>query len=53
VNVSDFDFDLPESLIAQGRAARGAAHGRRDTGTWEEGSIADLPALLTRAISWC
>ncbi|MGK0673734.1 MAG: tRNA preQ1(34) S-adenosylmethionine ribosyltransferase-isomerase QueA [Halothiobacillaceae bacterium] len=50
MKVSDFDFDLPEALIAQAplperSAARllvvdGAA------GTWRDGMVCDLPALL-------
>jgi S-adenosylmethionine:tRNA ribosyltransferase-isomerase len=50
VDVSDFDFDLPETLIAQQPRPRGTARlmvVRRETGAWEEGVIADLPALLT------
>jgi S-adenosylmethionine:tRNA ribosyltransferase-isomerase len=50
VNVSDFHFDLPESLIAQQPRPRGAARlmvVRRGESSWEERSIADLPALLT------
>ena len=49
MNVADFDFDLPESLIAQEPRPPGASRllvVRRAAGTWDEASIADLPALL-------
>ena len=49
MNVSDFDFDLPESLIAQEPRPRGGARlmvVHRERRTWEEMSIADLPRLL-------
>jgi S-adenosylmethionine:tRNA ribosyltransferase-isomerase len=49
--VSDFDFALPESQIAQEPRPRGTARllvVRRATGTWEEAIIADLPRLLDR-----
>jgi len=48
--VSDFNFDLPEELIAQEARPRGESRllvVRRDTGTWEDAAIADLPRLLT------
>jgi S-adenosylmethionine:tRNA ribosyltransferase-isomerase len=48
--VSDFDFDLPESLIAQHPVPRGSARllvVRRAEARWEERSIRDLPSLLT------
>jgi S-adenosylmethionine:tRNA ribosyltransferase-isomerase len=48
--VSDFDFDLPEGLIAQEPRPRGASRllvVRRDTGTWEDAAMASLPRLLT------
>ncbi len=47
--VSDFDFDLPESLIAQEPRPRGASRllvVTRATGAWEEASVRDLPRLL-------
>lgn len=47
--VSDFDFELPESLIAQHPVARGASRllvVDRTAQRWEERSIRDLPALL-------
>jgi len=50
VNVADFDFDLPEALIAQEARPRGQSRllvVRRDQGTWEERSIAALPDLLS------
>ena len=49
MNVSDFDFDLPESLIAQEPRPRGASRLLivwREAGTWEELTIAALPDLL-------
>ena len=50
MNVSDFDFDLPDAQIAQEPRPRGRARllvVRRGSGTWQEHAIADLPALLT------
>jgi S-adenosylmethionine:tRNA ribosyltransferase-isomerase len=50
VNVADFDFDLPEALIAQEARPRGQSRllvVRRDPGTWEEHPIAALPDLLS------
>jgi S-adenosylmethionine:tRNA ribosyltransferase-isomerase len=47
--VSDFDFDLPESLIAQDPVPRGASRllvVGRGAGSWHEARIADLPSLL-------
>ena len=47
--VSDFDFDLPDRLIAQDARPRGQSRllvVRRDTASWEERSIGDLPELL-------
>jgi S-adenosylmethionine:tRNA ribosyltransferase-isomerase len=49
--VSDFDFDLPESQIAQEPVPRGRARllvVQRAAGTWDEGVVADLPSLLKR-----
>ena len=49
VLVSEFDFDLPESLIAQEPRPRGASRllvVTRRTGTWEEASVRDLPQQL-------
>lgn len=48
--VSDFDFDLPERLIAQEPRPRGTSRllvVDRARGAWEERAIADLPALLS------
>lgn len=49
MDVADFDFALPESLIAQEPRPRGASRlmvvGRADR-SWTEASIADLPAWL-------
>lgn len=48
--VSAFDFDLPASQIAQAPVPRGEARllvVRREAGTWEEATVADLPRLLT------
>ena len=49
MNVSDFDFELPDALIGQEPRPRGGARlmvVRRAAQTWEERSVADLPALL-------
>src|SRR4029077_8728942 len=46
---SDFDFDLPESLIAQDPVPRGASRllvVDRAAGSWREARIADFPGLL-------
>jgi S-adenosylmethionine:tRNA ribosyltransferase-isomerase len=51
VNVSDFDFDLPESLIAQEAAERGQSRLlvlRRDAGSVEHAMFADLGRYLRR-----
>ena len=48
--VSDFDFDLPEELIAQEPRPRGGARllvVDRARGTWHETTIASVPSLLT------
>ena len=50
LRVSDFDFDLPDRLIAQEARPRGQSRllvVRRDVGDWQERSIADLPVLLS------
>jgi S-adenosylmethionine:tRNA ribosyltransferase-isomerase len=50
MNVSDFDFDLPESQIAQQPAPRGESRllvVRRDAGTFEEHAFRELPSLLS------
>ena len=50
MNLSDFDFDLPSSLIAQEPRPRGASRVlvvRRIAAAWEESTIAALPDLLT------
>jgi S-adenosylmethionine:tRNA ribosyltransferase-isomerase len=47
--VADFDFDLPDALIAQTPRPRGASRllvVERATGTWRESTIASLPSLL-------
>ena len=47
--VSDFDFDLPEELIAQTPRPRGQSRllvVRRDAGTWEDATMEDLPRLF-------
>ncbi|MCR4374669.1 MAG: S-adenosylmethionine:tRNA ribosyltransferase-isomerase, partial [Acidobacteria bacterium] len=49
MRVSDFDFDLPEHLIAQHPRARGASRllvVDRAAGTWQESRVADLPRWL-------
>jgi S-adenosylmethionine:tRNA ribosyltransferase-isomerase len=48
--VADFDFDLPESLIAQHARPRGRSRLMvvdRAAGTWTDAMIGDLPALLS------
>lgn len=47
--VSDFDFTLPESLIAQEARPRGTSRLMvvdRARGAWEDATIADLPSLF-------
>src|SRR5687767_6153189 len=49
VRVSDFDFDLPERLIAQYPRERGQSRllvVDRARGRWEESRVAELPAWL-------
>jgi len=49
VLVSDFDFPLPDELIAQEGAPRGTSRMlvmRRDTAVSEHATVTDLPALL-------
>jgi S-adenosylmethionine:tRNA ribosyltransferase-isomerase len=49
VKVADFDFELPERLIAQEARPRGASRlmvVSRAERSWREASIADLPVLL-------
>jgi S-adenosylmethionine:tRNA ribosyltransferase-isomerase len=49
MDVSDFDFDLPDELIAQHAAPRGSSRLLaldRITGARRHGSVADLPSLL-------
>ena len=49
MRVSDFDFELPESQIAQTPAARGAARllvVDRAAGTWRDARFAELPDVL-------
>ena len=51
MHVSDFDFDLPERLIAQTPAPRGESRllvVDRRAGAWHEASIRDLSRLLAR-----
>jgi S-adenosylmethionine:tRNA ribosyltransferase-isomerase len=48
-SVSDFDFDLPEDLIAQDARPRGTSRllvVNRAGQSWHEAAIADLPSLL-------
>ena len=48
--VADFDFELPESLIAQEPRPRGASRlllVDRAAKSWREARVADLPGLLT------
>src|SRR5580765_5505368 len=50
MRVADFDFDLPDSQIAQTPAPRGASRllvVDRGRGTWEERTFRDLPSCLT------
>ena len=50
MRVTDFDFELPEELIAQQPRPRGRSRllvVRRATATWQEALIADLPELLS------
>jgi S-adenosylmethionine:tRNA ribosyltransferase-isomerase len=50
VDVADFDFDLPEALIAQEARPRGQSRlmvVRREQGSWEEHPIGALPDLLS------
>src|SRR5262245_62669757 len=49
MRVSDFDFELPDRLIAQKPRPRGASRllvVDRAAGTWQESRIRDLPRLL-------
>jgi S-adenosylmethionine:tRNA ribosyltransferase-isomerase len=48
--VSDYDFDLPEALIAQEPGPRGMSRllvVDRASQSWREASVADVPALLS------
>ena len=50
MRVADFDFDLPEELIAQTPRPRGQSRllvVRRASASWEEATVADLPRLLS------
>ncbi|MEO6222201.1 MAG: S-adenosylmethionine:tRNA ribosyltransferase-isomerase, partial [Vicinamibacterales bacterium] len=50
VRVSDFDFELPDRLIAQRPRERGMSRllvVDRKAGRWEESRVADLPARLS------
>ena len=50
MRVSDFDFDLPESLIAQSPSPRGESRlliVDRAAGTWREAAFGELPATLS------
>lgn len=50
MHLSDFDFHLPSSLIAQEPRPRGASRllvVQRSTGSWKESGISALPDLLT------
>lgn len=50
MNLSDFDYELPERLIAQYPLARRSAsrllHLERDSGRWHDRQFVDLPDLL-------
>ena len=49
MRVADFDFDLPEALIAQAPRPRGEARllvVERAAGAWREARFRDLPSLL-------
>ena len=49
--VSDFDFELPEELIAQQAAPRGTSRlmvVHRDSGAIEHASVRDLPSFVSR-----
>lgn len=49
MRVADFDFELPERLIAQDARPRGASRllvVERSTGTWREQSFRDLPNVF-------
>lgn len=49
MRVADFDFELPERLIAQDARPRGASRllvVERSTGTWREQAFRDLPNLF-------
>lgn len=49
MQLSDFDFDLPDALIAQEPRPRGGSRllvVDRATGTWTESRVADLPQWL-------
>lgn len=49
MRVADFDFDLPDALIAQTPRPRGASRllvVDRAAGIWHEAAVADLPARL-------
>lgn len=49
MRLSDFDFDLPDALIAQEPRPRGGSRllvVDRTTGTWTESRVADLPQWL-------
>jgi S-adenosylmethionine:tRNA ribosyltransferase-isomerase len=51
VRVADFDFELPEDLIAQEAAPRGTSRllvMDRVTGTTRDAAVADLPVFLER-----
>jgi S-adenosylmethionine:tRNA ribosyltransferase-isomerase len=50
MRVDDFDFELPDSQIAQAPSPRGASRllvVDRARGTWEERTFRDLPSCLT------
>lgn len=49
MRVADFDFDLPDELIAQEPRPRGQSRllvVNRDAGTWHESSFSQLPEIL-------
>jgi hypothetical protein len=57
MKVSDFQFDLPEALIAQRPLAQRSAsrllHLERAAGALDDRMFADLPTLLSLVICWC
>jgi hypothetical protein len=56
MQLADFDYHLPEELIAQEALADRAASRmlvvHRERGCWEDRTFRDLPDTCTRAIAW-